>query len=476
MTKPRFHTGAPLVALNVVAYLRVSTGRQADTDLSIPDQRRQIRAWCESRGYTIVGEFIEAGASATDDRRPEFQKMIDGACDGQKSVDAVIVHSLSRFFRDSFGTEFYRRKLKKQGVRLISITQDFNDDSDPAQGMMRQVVSLFDEYQSKENAKHVLRAMRENARQGFHNGARPPFGYRAVVVEQRGARLKKRLETDLVEAEVVRLAYRLYLEGHSGSGPMGVKAVTVWLNTHGYRTRQGANWGIGPIHTMLSNTTYMGELRFNQVDSKSRTKKVASEHIVVPSPIIIDPQLFDRVQAVLKDRNPRVSPPRTVTGPILLTGLAFCATCTGAMTLRTGTSRTGKIHKYYSCSTCARQGKSACKGRSIRMDQLDHLVTHHLIDRLLAPERIDQMLAALATRRAEKSAAVDERIKGLEARANEADERLRRLYKMVEDGLADLDDFFEGQDHRIEGGSRYGSSSVGPCSGNQSISNYDPHQ
>lgn len=66
--------------------------------------------------------------------------------------------------------------------------------------------------------------------------------------------------------------------------------------------------------------------------------------------------MFERVQSLLKQRNPRVNPPRVVTGPILLTGLAYCATCAGAMTLRTGTSHTGKVYKYYSCSTCARQG------------------------------------------------------------------------------------------------------------------------
>jgi hypothetical protein len=31
----------------------------------------------------------------------------------------------------------------------------------------------FDDYQSKENAKHTLRAMKENARQGYWNGTRP---------------------------------------------------------------------------------------------------------------------------------------------------------------------------------------------------------------------------------------------------------------------------------------------------------------
>jgi site-specific DNA recombinase len=60
-------------------YLRVSTGRQADNDLSIPDQRRQAKGYCASRGWEIVTEYVEPGVSATDDRRPEFQRMIDAA-------------------------------------------------------------------------------------------------------------------------------------------------------------------------------------------------------------------------------------------------------------------------------------------------------------------------------------------------------------------------------------------------------------
>jgi hypothetical protein len=55
-------------------YLRVSTGRQAEQDLSIPDQRAQTKAWIGQRGWTLVEEYVEPGASATDDRRPEFQR------------------------------------------------------------------------------------------------------------------------------------------------------------------------------------------------------------------------------------------------------------------------------------------------------------------------------------------------------------------------------------------------------------------
>lgn len=145
--------------------------------------------------------------------------MIERAFDGERAFDVIIVHSFSRFFRDAFGLEFYVRKLAKHGVKLVSITQELGDD--PAQVMMRQVIALFDEYQSKENAKHVLRAMKENVRQGYWNGSLPPYGYVTVEAERRGARVKKKLAIESVEAELVRMMFKLFLKGIDGSGPNG---------------------------------------------------------------------------------------------------------------------------------------------------------------------------------------------------------------------------------------------------------------
>ena len=42
-------------SVRVALCLRVSTSRQADNDLSIPDQRRQAKAYCTSHGWEIVG-------------------------------------------------------------------------------------------------------------------------------------------------------------------------------------------------------------------------------------------------------------------------------------------------------------------------------------------------------------------------------------------------------------------------------------
>ena len=125
-------------------YMRVSTGRQAEHDLSIPDQRRQLGSWCRGQGYAVVAEFVEAGASAGDDRRPVFQQMIERACDGENAFDVIVVHSYSRFFREAFEQEFYLRKLAKHKVRVVSITQPVGDENEPVQAMMRKVIALFD--------------------------------------------------------------------------------------------------------------------------------------------------------------------------------------------------------------------------------------------------------------------------------------------------------------------------------------------
>ena len=422
------------VPLRAALYLRVSTARQAEHDVSIPDQKRQGEAYCATRGYQLVETYVEPGASATNDRRPEFQRMIEAGTSKPAPFDIVIVHSFSRFFRDHFELEFYVRKLAKNGVRLVSITQEMGDD--PMHVMMRQIMALFDEYQSKENAKHVLRALKENARQGFWNGSLPPIGYRVVAAEQRGAKVKKKLQIDPLHADTIRLIYRLALEGDGTSGPMGVKNIAAYLNQHSIFTRDGGRWGIGQVHRILTRTTYIGRHEFNK-RAKNKALKPASEIVAVEVPPLIDQATFDAVQTHLRARNPKVTPARVVSGPTLLTGICFCADCGGAMTLRTGK---GGRYRYYTCSIKARQGETGCTGRSIPMEKLDSLVAEHIADRLLQPERLEEVLASVLDRRQERAERRREHIAELNKRAAETDLRLKRLYDAIEAGVADLDD------------------------------------
>ena len=306
----------------VALYSRVSTVKQAEKDLSIPDQLQQMRDWCKASGLVVAMEYIEAGASATDDRRPVFQQMIADATLDPAPYEAVIVHSRSRFFRDLFEFLNYERRLMRCGCKVQSITQQTSND--PAGEMASKIFSLFDEYQSKENGKHTLRAMKENARHGFSNGSKAPFGYRTIETEVIGnkGKKKKRLEIDPAEAAIVKRMFDLYLNGDQ-TRSMGAKDIAVYLNQRN-TTLRGQKWTRGRVHEVLSNRTYIGEYYFNQRDHKTKALKPQSEWIRLEIEPIIEAAAFEDARSRCAARAPAMVPPRIVNSPTLLTGLLKC--------------------------------------------------------------------------------------------------------------------------------------------------------
>jgi site-specific DNA recombinase len=113
------------------------------------------------------------------------------------------------------------------------------------------------------------------------------------------------------------------------------------------------------------------------------------------------------------------------------------------MTLRTGTSKNKRVYRYYTCGNSATKGHTACKGRSIPMDKLDRLVTEHLSQRLFQPERLAAILASLSSRRSIKAQSLNSRLMALQKQVTDADEKLKRLYHLVEEGVTDLDDILK---------------------------------
>ena len=417
---------------SVAVYARVSTARQFEADLSIPDQIRHAEDYCARRGWVLAERFIEQGASGTDEKRPILQHMIDVATRPGRTFDAILVHSMSRFFRNQYHSEFHRRKLERAGVELISMTQEFTADA--TGHMLRQMLGAFDEYQSREMGKHTLRAMIENARQSYWNGSRTPFGYRAVEVERRGNKVKKRLVLDEVEAPVVRRIFDFAL-GRDGL-QRGVKAIVSYLNQTGERFR-GKLFHISNVHRILTSPTYAGVHIFNRKSSRTQQIKPKEEWVYTEVPTIISPEAFELVLTSLAARNPKRTPPRVVSGPTLLTGLAICASCGSGMTMRTGK---GGKYRYYACAGAAQKGKSKCPGRAVSMPALDEAVTTTLAERLFTEARLTTLLNAMMDRSAAAEAARVERLSQAKRALTEADGRVTRLLQLYESGAMEIDD------------------------------------
>lgn len=415
--------------MHVALYARVSTTRQAENDLSIPDQLRQMRAWCEANEHTAVLEYVEPGASATDDKRPVFQQMIAGALSKPAAFDAIIIHSLSRFFRDGIEFGVYERKLAKNKVKVISITQPTSDDAGGE--MMRRIINLFDEHQSKETSKHTSRAMCENARQGFFNGSKAPFGYQTVLTDISGSRSrkKKRLQVDPAEAMIVRNIYALYLNGYQGQ-TMGIKQIVKHLTERGQLMR-GSDWSIQKMHNVLSNRAYLGEHYFNVRNSKTGETRPPSEWIMVKAEPIVDIETFTQVAALREARSPKTNPARRTSFPNLLTGLLKCA-CGHHITAVSGKS--GR-YRYYKCAARQSKGNHACESRNLPMETLDSLIVDQLADKVCTPDRLNVLIAELRKRTRNNKEGEQLKINQLNKQLAKSEQAQRNLLTAIENGM-----------------------------------------
>lgn len=408
----------------VCAYIRVSTSQQAQHDLSLPDQERAIAEYAESKGWEIARVFVEAGVSARSDNRPVFQEMMAEALSKPAPYKHVVVHSMSRIFRDEMYYEWYRRKLDANGVSIVSITQDFGTGQ--GADLTRRIMALTDEMNSLENGKHVQRTMIANAQQNFWNGSIPPIGYKAVVAEIRGNKEKKKLEIDPETSDLVRRIFKLYLDGDGENGPLGILSIVKHLNSMGYRSPTGKPIYASLVEKILKNETYAGTAWYGVRDSKTGIKRPKEEWIPIKVPPIVSPEDFQRVQTQLELRSPKVTAPRLVNSPVLLTGLVTCAGCGAKMRRATGK---GGQYAYYRCFNHRdKSGNAACEGSDINAEVLDRVILENISTRVLEPDRVQKLVCEIAEFRA---AGNDEKVKNLEQLRKQMSEYKKKISRMM---------------------------------------------
>lgn len=157
--------------MRAAIYARYSSDNQREE--SIDAQIRAIKAYAEREGHSIVKIYTDEAKSATTDNRPQFQQMIADSSSG--FFDCVIVHKLDRFARDRYDSAIYKRKLKINGVSVLSVLE--NLDGSPESIMLESVLEGMAEYYSKNLAREVMKGMSETAYQCRHTGGTPPLGY-----------------------------------------------------------------------------------------------------------------------------------------------------------------------------------------------------------------------------------------------------------------------------------------------------------
>ena len=129
--------------VKAVIYARYSSDNQREE--SIEAQIRAVRDFADRNDIIIVKEYIDRAKSATTTDRPQFQKMLADAAGG--GFDLVLVHKLDRFARNRYDSIGCRMELKKNGVSLISVLEQFDSDS-PESIITESVLEAMAEYYS----------------------------------------------------------------------------------------------------------------------------------------------------------------------------------------------------------------------------------------------------------------------------------------------------------------------------------------
>ena len=227
----------------VCAYARVSTGSELQGE-SLENQITYYENLIKSNSeYEFVEVFADRGITGTTDNRPEFQRMIEAAREGE--IDLIITKSISRFARSTTITLETVRELKSINVEVRFEKENINTLSGDGE-LMLTILSSFAEEESKNISQNTKWSMKKKFQKGelvintklFLGYDKDEFG--DLVINREEAKIVHRIFTD-------------YLAGK------GVFTIARELNDEGVPTIKGGKWQETTILQILKNEKYKGD-------------------------------------------------------------------------------------------------------------------------------------------------------------------------------------------------------------------------
>lgn len=287
--------------MRVALYARVSTEEQAKHGLSIDTQLDNLRSWAKEQGHTVVDEYVDLGVSArkAPAKRPELQRLL-GDLD---KVDLIAITKLDRWTRNVKGYYDVQEQLDAHKVAWAAIQEDYETLTASGRFKVNIMLSVA-ENEADRTSERIKVVLDRKIQRGEYIGNRVPYGYSVID--------KHLVPND--DADIVRAAYEFYRR--TGS----IYQVKNYLHDHGHPCVYVT------VCRILRNPMYAGRYRDN-------------EHYCEP---IIQPEVFDEVQAMLEKRSYRQNKSKRV---YLFSGMIRCAYC-GKIQVGAWSGQTRETYRY----------------------------------------------------------------------------------------------------------------------------------
>jgi DNA invertase Pin-like site-specific DNA recombinase len=146
-----------------VLYARVSTNNGQDPEV----QSREIREYCQRRGWPLVGEYVDAGISGAKERRPQLDRLIADA--HKRRFDVVVVWKFDRFARSVSHLLRALETFRALGIEFVSLSEQV-DTSTPTGKMIFTVLGAVAELERSLIAERVRAGLRHAKAKGKRLG------------------------------------------------------------------------------------------------------------------------------------------------------------------------------------------------------------------------------------------------------------------------------------------------------------------
>jgi site-specific DNA recombinase len=178
---------------------------------------------------------------------------------------------------------------------------------------------------------------------------------------------------------------------------VGYGRILEYLNSHGFRTKQGNLFAKNSLNSILNNEKYMGYFIWNRRQEKdiagrrNPEERPKEEWVIVEGgvPAIIDSETFERVKARIALNSARGGRYKAKT-LYLLSGFIRCGECGSSM--QGNTRKDGRGHSVYSSYDCqGKHNKQGCSIRCVRKEHVENYVISELYDKVLSDVSIREL-------------------------------------------------------------------------------------
>lgn len=220
---------------SAVAYVRVSSSKQADSGLGEAAQRDGIERWAAAQGLTVAAH-ADLGVSGRRKNRPTLERAIEEA---RRTRSPLVVYCLSRLARSTMRTLQIVERLNRAKVELVSIRESL--DTRTAMGrMMLTMLAALGQMEAELAGERTSDALRVRRERGLKTGGALPFGYRQEFCGS---------DIHLVPDE--RLAWVIAEIRALREGGASLRQIATGLNSRGITTAQGSTWKATQVASVL---------------------------------------------------------------------------------------------------------------------------------------------------------------------------------------------------------------------------------